>query len=77
MVASGNDDGSSESNVQVSVRCRGRSESEKKGGHTNVVKCNARVNNTVDVLCPNALTATFAFDQVFGPNTAQVCIFVD
>eukprot|EP01134_Creolimax_fragrantissima_P002322 CFRG2322T1 len=60
-----------ESNVQVVVRCRVRNETEKKGGHTNVVKCNARNRDTVDVMCPNGLTATFAFDNVFGPTTTQ------
>ena len=70
-------------NVQVAVRCRPLSSSEKEAGHSVVVRVDGEQGEVV--LTPptssgvcrrrEEQTRTFYFDSVFGPDSQQMEIY--
>ncbi|CEJ89130.1 Putative Kinesin motor domain-containing protein [[Torrubiella] hemipterigena] len=71
--------GGEETNINVVVRCRGRSQREVKENSTVVVKANGVKGTQVDLsMGPNALSnKTYTFDRVYSPAADQSMIFDD
>lgn len=71
--------GGEETNINVVVRCRGRSPREVKENSAVVVKADGVKGNHVDLsLGPNALNnKTYSFDRVFSSAADQPMIFDD
>lgn len=70
---------SEETNINVVVRCRGRSEREVRENSAVVVKTDGVMGKHMDVsMGPNALSnKTYAFDRVFSQAADQSMIFDD
>lgn len=71
--------GGEETNINVVVRCRGRSKREIKENSTQVVKANGTKGTQVDLsMGPNALSnKTYTFDRVYSAAADQSMIFDD
>lgn len=71
--------GGEETNINVVVRCRGRSSREVKENSTVVVKANGVKGTQVDLsMGPNALSnKTYTFDRVYSPAADQSMVFDD
>lgn len=71
------DDGGSETNINVVVRCRGRNDRELRENSGVVVTTNGIKGNTVNLsMGPSALSnKTYQFDKVFSPAADQTTIF--
>lgn len=76
---SGGGGGGEETNINVVVRCRGRSAREVKENSAVVVKADGVKGNQVDLsMGPNALSnKTYTFDRVFSPAADQNMVFDD
>lgn len=72
-------DGGEETNINVVVRCRGRSEREVKENSGVVVSVNGLTGRSVELsMGPSALSnKTYHFDKVFSPAADQAIIFDD
>jgi kinesin family member 11 len=70
-------DGSEETNINVVVRCRGRSEREVRENSGVVVSTEGVKGKSVDLsMGPSALSnKTYHFDKVFSPAADQNIIF--
>lgn len=68
---------SEETNINVVVRCRGRSEREVRENSGVVVQTNGIKGNTVQLsMGPSALSnKSYAFDKVFSPAADQTMVF--
>lgn len=68
-----------ETNINVVVRCRGRSEREVRENSGVVVSTNGVKGKTVELsMGPNAISnKTYQFDKVFSPAADQAIIFED
>ncbi|KAG8815317.1 kinesin motor protein cin8, partial [Serendipita sp. 399] len=74
-----------ECNIQVVVRCRGRSEREKSEGSANIITIDGPMVNEVVIqtaapktelgVTTPAATKTYPFDRVFGPTADQAMIY--
>jgi kinesin family protein 11 len=71
------DDISSETNINVVVRCRGRSDREVRENSGVVVSTDGVKGRTVELsMGPSALSnKTYHFDKVFSPAADQIMIF--
>lgn len=71
--------GGEETNINVVVRCRGRSAREVKENSAVVVKADGVKGNQVDLsMGPNSLSnKTYGFDRVFSPAADQEMVFDD
>jgi len=71
------DDYSSETNINVVVRCRGRSDREVRENSGVVVSTDGVKGRTVELsMGPSALSnKTYHFDKVFSPAADQIMIF--
>ena len=71
------DDFSSETNINVVVRCRGRSDREVRENSGVVVSTDGVKGKTVELsMGPSALSnKTYHFDKVFSPAADQIMIF--
>lgn len=72
-------DFSEETNINVVVRCRGRSDREVRENSAVVIKTDGVMGKHIDVsMGPNALSnKTYAFDRVFSQAADQSMIFDD
>ncbi|KAJ6788279.1 hypothetical protein PWT90_09832 [Aphanocladium album] len=71
--------GGEETNINVVVRCRGRSAREVKENSAVVVKADGVKGSNVDLsMGPNSLSnKTYSFDRVFSPAADQEMVFDD
>ncbi len=78
-ISSNGGGGGEETNINVVVRCRGRSKREVKENSAVVIKADGVKGSQVDLsMGPNALSnKTYAFDRVYSPAADQSMVFDD